>query len=654
MKKLFSILCAFIIIASTGFSQTPGTVTINVTGNKTKQVAVDNTPYTITTTSATGEQAVVVNNLAAGSHELLIVRNNQYNKSASTKTSFTLREGYDLVVTISSNGSVSQSETRINNWKAGGGKSNFNTAAYNKLYTATKQQTSSTTRSNFLEKEFTTTNKKMTAKQASTLIQLVNSESLRLKLAKLSYPKISDQQNFSLVSTLLSSTTNRTVLNDYIAALPEGDDGHENSITGNTFIPLSNEQFQVIYNEVQAESSTSDKNYYLSNFFAKDFNYYTSAQAGQLIQLISTDPDRYYLTKIAYRGVTDRENYGEVVQLVTNLSNRAELRAYMSSYDMNNVRPSMTSTDFNKLYQSISYQNSYTTRYNSLVTAFSTQGNYFTVAQAKQLIPLVSDENSRLLLSKSAYKVLVDRVNYTQFNEFLSSQSSRNELSNYAAGIDNTNNSTGGTAMNDVDFNKLYKSMGDAWSASSRFNIASSAFQNSNNYFTTYQVRQLLILINSETDRLSLAKSSYDNITDQYNYSQLYELFSNTTNKNDLAKFVSETQSGVIGGTVVKTPMTATEFNGIVRDVQFTFGIGAKMGVLSGIFNKETNFFTVQQAKQLIQMVSAESNRLELAKAAYNNITDPANFTQLYDIFSTQTSKDELNAYVGSNAYINR
>jgi hypothetical protein len=75
------------------------------------------------------------------------------------------------------------------------------------------------------------------------------------------------------------------------------------------------------------------------------------------------------------------------------------------------------------------------------------------------------------------------------------------------------------------------------------------------------------------------------------------------------------------------------------------------MASLTNVFNKETNFFTVQQAKQLIQMVSAESNRLELAKSSYNNITDPANFAQVYDIFSTQVSKDELAAYVANNSY---
>ena len=99
--------------------------------------------------------------------------------------------------------------------------------------------------------------------------------------------------------------------------------------------------------------------------------------------------------------------------------------------------------------------------------------------------------------------------------------------------------------------------------------------------------------------------------------------------------------------------MTETEFNSIYRNVQFSFGFGAKMSALTEIFNKETNYFTVQQVKKLIPMVSDEDNRLQLAKASYNNITDQASFSELYDLFSLQTSKDELASYV-SNAYNNK
>lgn len=644
MKKLFLVLCSF-VITGTVFSQPQQyeTVTVSVIGNKTKQILVDNKIYTISNTTINEEQTIVINNLENGQHALEIIKN----KKASYKTTFTLREGYDLNISINSSGSLSLTEKRIENWR---GNTNMpvSAAVFNKLYAATKKRTSSVSRASYLENEFTNTKKNFTSKQASQLIQLVNSESLRFKLAKESYPTITDRGNFSLVANLLKSTANRTELNNYIAAFPDEDD--ENEDDGNAMTPLTDEKFRVIYNEVNAENSYNDKNYYLINFFSKDFNYYTSSQARQFIQLLTGEQERLNLAKAAYRGVTDKENYSEVSQLISGSSNRAELTNYINTYDNTNVRPAMSATDFNKIYQTVYNQNTSISKYGTINSAFTSPGNYFTVAQAKQLIMLISDEKNRLQLSKISYKVLVDRSNYTQFNDFLYSQANRTDLNNYVANFNSTGSGIG-SAMSDAEYNQLYKSVSDSWSASGRVSITGDAFRNERNYFTTFQVRQLLQLINDESDRLTLAKSSYDNVLDKNNFSQVYDLFNSTTSKNELAKYVNDTQYD--GGVVIKTPMTESEFNKIYRDVQFTFGIGAKMSALTGVFNKETNYFTVAQVKQLIEMVSAEYNKLELAKSAYNNITDLGNFNQMYDIFSSQTSKDELAAYVRNNPIVN-
>lgn len=652
MKTIFSFLGLF-MATSLAFSQvkTVGTVTIDVTGNRTKQIAVDNQYYTITNSTLGEKQTVVINTLQNGQYPLEIVRRNTSNKTVTTKTSFTLREGYDLNIAINQNGTVSTTEKRIESW-IGGVKKPISTAAYNKLYAATKAKTTSAARTSHLEIEFTSTSKMFTSSQASKLIQLVNTESLRLRLAKQVYTKITDKENFSLVSALLYNNANRTELDNYTASLPDDDDDDDGDqdVTGvNT--PLTNEKFKNIYDEVSAENTVSERNYYLLNFFSKDFNNYTSLQASQLIQLVTSETERFNLAKTAYRGVTDKENYSLVYQLLNNSSNRADLLAYINSYNNTNVKTAITAANFNKLYQSASYQNSTTGRYNSVNTSFSTPGNYFTVAQAKQLIQLVNSESHRLALTKTAYKVLVDPSNYTQFNDLLNSTASRNELSYYVANYNNGYNTGSGNAMTDMEFNNLYKNVNDAWSSSTRVNLVANAFNNTANYFTVYQVRQLLSLINTEADRFTMAKSSYDNLVDKSNFSQLYDLFATTSNRDALARFATDMQNG--GTVTVKTPMSDADFNTISRNIQFTFGLGAKMGALTNIFNDETNYFTVLQAKKLIEMVSAEYNRLELAKLSFNNLTDPANFKQLYDIFSSQASKDELDDYMSKNSYTN-
>src|ERR1041385_8843012 len=99
--------------------------------------------------------------------------------------------------------------------------------------------------------------------------------------------------------------------------------------------------------------------------------------------------------------------------------------------------------------------------------------------------------------------------------------------------------------------------------------------------------------------------------------------------------------------------MKDAEFNSVYRDVQNRFGVGAKMSALTNDFANANYYFTTAQVRQLIQLVSSESNRLQLAKDAYDNIVDQANFSQLYDLFSSR-SRNELEAYVrNSQAFPN-
>jgi hypothetical protein len=640
MKSLL-ISLALLIAASPVFSQTLSNVIISATGNRHKQIIVANTSYTIDNATTTDVKEIVINDVTPGLHTLELVRGNRQ----PTKTSFTVRSGYDLTVNIASNGSISTSETRSGGQNNNGNKQ-ITTTAFNKLYSQTKARTSSATRASFLESEFNTSARLMSAKQASRLIQLVNSESSRLKLAKLSYAKVSDKTNFSLVSNLLKSTTNRNELNDYIATL----DSNEGTQDNNTTVAITDEKFRVIYNEVLAEPTVNDRTYYLSNFFGRDFNFYTSEQAKQFIELVSNEEDRLTLAKAAYRGITDRENYNAIYPLLSSYANRSALQSYIASYDNTNPRTAMTTVKFDRLYQSVINTNSPTSRYNTINTAFTTTGNYFTAAQAKRLISLVSGEANRLQLTKTGYRALVDRSDYIQFNDLLSTTASRNDLKKYVNDLDNV--STGNDmAMSDADFNNLYKSVHGAWSSSSKVRLVSDALNKSANYFTTYQVKQLLMALSNENDRLPLAKNAYDNIVDLANYSQLYDLFTSTAAKNDLTSFVANMQNGTT--TTVKIAMPESTFRDLYTQVQLTFGFGAKYSRLTQIFNTETNYFTVAQAKQLIQLVSSESNRLELAKLSYNNITDPPNFTQLYDILPSQASRNELAAYVSSNAYNN-
>jgi hypothetical protein len=84
------------------------------------------------------------------------------------------------------------------------------------------------------------------------------------------------------------------------------------------------------------------------------------------------------------------------------------------------------------------------------------------------------------------------------------------------------NNNRYNQAMSDNDFNQLVQKIRNQWIG--KMSTARDAVNN--NYFNTYQVRQILQIFSSESDRLELAKLSYRNVVDQQNFRQLYDLFS--------------------------------------------------------------------------------------------------------------------------------
>lgn len=60
----------------------------------------------------------------------------------------------------------------------------------------------------------------------------------------------------------------------------------------------------------------------------------------------------------------------------------------------------------------------------------------------------------------------------------------------------------------------------------------------------------------------------------------------------------------------------------------------------------ERNAFSAQQVKEMVNLFAFESNKLELAKSAYDNTIDKKNYFIIYDAFSFNRSKEELAEYV--------
>ena len=59
-----------------------------------------------------------------------------------------------------------------------------------------------------------------------------------------------------------------------------------------------------------------------------------------------------------------------------------------------------------------------------------------------------------------------------------------------------------------------------------------------------------------------------------------------------------------------------------------------------------SNYFTAQQVKELLQLFTFENNKLDLAKYAYGRTVDRDNYYVVNDVFTFSNSKDELARYI--------
>lgn len=550
MKKIFLWLlgsvCAVAAIAQT--------VTIQVQGNRNKQVTVDGTVYTIDESVSSNSRApIVIQGLSLGDHTLGVVNGNPgTNVNDETfSTLFRLRSGYDLQVTIRNNGAVQLKESKATlagtNLHPGLSKTPMTASAFNTLYQRIRKQRNQVTRYNLANNALSTARNYFTTAQVEQLVSQVNSQNYRVTLVKKAYLKVTDPENFSLMYDLLNTQAGRNEVMAHVDSY-NYNYGTASTSSHNAYInPMSETDFNLIYQAARNEWQANLRMNYIVNAFADPENYFRSSQARQLIQLVPAESDRLILAKTAYRGITDATNFSQVSNLLTSTASRNELAAYIRSYHSGvttpvNTRTAMSDADFGTLYRDIESEWAPGAEMNALRKAFANTAYFFTTAQARQLIQLVSAEVNRLELAKASYRSITDPSNFSQIYDLLTSQASRNELAAYVNSYNNTGGSTTAPvkqAMSQESYDQMYRSVQNTWGLGAKMNYLTNIFANPNYYFTTAQARKLIELVSAESNRLQLAKSAYKQVVDQAVYfSQVSQVLESQSSKNELEVFI--------------------------------------------------------------------------------------------------------------------
>ncbi len=92
--------------------------------------------------------------------------------------------------------------------------------------------------------------------------------------------------------------------------------------------------------------------------------------------------------------------------------------------------------------------------------------------------------------------------------------------------------------MTDIEFNRVLESIQKEWFESNKAKSATQII--TTNYFSTVQVKQLLQLFSFENTKLDLAKQAYGKTVDQRNYFMINDVFSFSSSKEELARYIRE------------------------------------------------------------------------------------------------------------------
>jgi len=91
--------------------------------------------------------------------------------------------------------------------------------------------------------------------------------------------------------------------------------------------------------------------------------------------------------------------------------------------------------------------------------------------------------------------------------------------------------------MNDMMFQQLKRTVESESFDSSRVELLESILRN--NFFTSYQIKELMMLISFDSGRLQFAKAAYARTVDPENYFVVREALSFSSSKTELTKYIS-------------------------------------------------------------------------------------------------------------------
>lgn len=300
------------------------------------------------------------------------------------------------------------------------------------------------------------------------------------------------------------------------------------------------------------------------------------------------------------------------------------------------------------------------------------RNNCFTSAQVEELATLLSNDRDRIDFCKMAFNNTVDKENFEEVYDAFISFSSALRLYKYLNNMPANNvvitqqppqviynytypnlqtyNGRFGCNgyINDMTFRQLKQQIMTSGNEATMYNVAKN--------FTTHycmsvgQVMEIASLFNTEAFRWDLIQSASANIYDVDNYTYFDQVFSNQQYRDKCRGLYAPRQNPnpnpipAPAPPVQRCEVSNAEFDGIKGSINKISFNSSKESQLKSITRGRC--FSVDQIKQLLNLFSFESSKLDLAKYLYEFCIDKQNYYRVNDIFSFSSSVDDLNKFI--------
>lgn len=237
-----------------------------------------------------------------------------------------------------------------------------------------------------------------------------------------------------------------------------------------------------------------------------------------------------YLSKL-----TENAVFGNLYQIIDNKP------LFFKNYDstLSKCRINLDEKDIQHFSFLISQTNDFSNRI--VYTAKTVYNNCYTVNQLSQILNKMEIEMDKLKYARIGYYHLLDKQNAKNLNQIFKFKTMSEEYASFLSGVADENyqkilNCT--TPVIDSRFNEIYVSVVKEKYEHDKIIAAKKIVVK--NCFSSAQIKKLVDIFTHDREKLELAKSAYNVVTDKENYKSLEESFQFKENKTEFLNFISK------------------------------------------------------------------------------------------------------------------